>query len=305
VPLLDVDATQPQPAAVTVALQPAIRNCVRTYRGVTVADESRPFDSAHRAYRRWASTDRAMQPLYRVPVTQSTRPAQPDRPDRPERTDRLERIGHGYARSEQGSGPEEWQPRVQPLSPAQERRRGQGLKASAGITVAIAVTVVTAAFLWRAVQGLPQQMAGPARGNPPAGMIQRPSAAANGAPPVDGVGVSAATRTVSPATSPTAGQPRTVVIVPQAAPTDSPRLEPSVTPASTAAPAVRTPQQASPPVAAAPEISSNQRIHTVERGDTLFSIARRNGTTVDVLVQMNGLDSRGAILSVGRRLILP
>jgi LysM repeat protein len=47
------------------------------------------------------------------------------------------------------------------------------------------------------------------------------------------------------------------------------------------------------------------RVHTVERGDTLFSIARRNGTTVEALVDANGLGSRDAVLSVGRRLVLP
>jgi LysM repeat protein len=43
----------------------------------------------------------------------------------------------------------------------------------------------------------------------------------------------------------------------------------------------------------------------VERGDTLFSIARRNGTTVSALVAANGLPSAEEVLSVGKRLVIP
>ena len=40
--------------------------------------------------------------------------------------------------------------------------------------------------------------------------------------------------------------------------------------------------------------------HAVERGDTLFELARRYGTTVDALVRLNGLGSTGIV--AGRRL---
>ena len=40
--------------------------------------------------------------------------------------------------------------------------------------------------------------------------------------------------------------------------------------------------------------------HAVERGDTLFDLARRYGTTVDALVRLNGLGSTGIV--AGRRL---
>ena len=48
-----------------------------------------------------------------------------------------------------------------------------------------------------------------------------------------------------------------------------------------------------------------QREHTVVKGDTLFSIARRNGATVDALVAANGLGSRDAVLAIGRTLVVP
>jgi LysM repeat protein len=43
----------------------------------------------------------------------------------------------------------------------------------------------------------------------------------------------------------------------------------------------------------------------VEPGDTLFSIARRNNTTVDALVAANNLATRDSIIVVGQRLALP
>lgn len=46
-----------------------------------------------------------------------------------------------------------------------------------------------------------------------------------------------------------------------------------------------------------------QSSHTVVPGDTLYSIARRYGTTVEELMRLNGLAS--AELKVGQRLLLP
>jgi LysM repeat protein len=43
----------------------------------------------------------------------------------------------------------------------------------------------------------------------------------------------------------------------------------------------------------------------VERGDTLYSIARRHNTTVDALVAANDLRTRDAILPVGQKLVVP
>jgi len=45
-------------------------------------------------------------------------------------------------------------------------------------------------------------------------------------------------------------------------------------------------------------------VHIVQRGDTLYSIARRYGTTVSALVQANGLRNPNRIY-VGQRLVIP
>ncbi len=45
--------------------------------------------------------------------------------------------------------------------------------------------------------------------------------------------------------------------------------------------------------------------HTVVKGDTLFSIARRANTSVDALLAANRLGAPDALLHVGRRLVLP
>jgi LysM repeat protein len=57
------------------------------------------------------------------------------------------------------------------------------------------------------------------------------------------------------------------------------------------------------PVVAQP--AQPARVHVVERGDTLFSIARRTGTTVNALVTANGLGTPDTPLSIGRRLVIP
>jgi LysM repeat protein len=46
-------------------------------------------------------------------------------------------------------------------------------------------------------------------------------------------------------------------------------------------------------------------VHTVQRGDTLYSIAQRNGTTVDALVAANKLGGSAAVLSIGQQLTIP
>lgn len=46
-----------------------------------------------------------------------------------------------------------------------------------------------------------------------------------------------------------------------------------------------------------------QRIHTVQRGDTLYSISRRYGTTVEAIRRANGLSSN--LIYVGQKLIIP
>ena len=51
-------------------------------------------------------------------------------------------------------------------------------------------------------------------------------------------------------------------------------------------------------------VHAQGRVHVVQRGDTLYSIARRNGTSVTAIVQTNGLRNANYIW-VGQRLSIP
>jgi murein DD-endopeptidase MepM/ murein hydrolase activator NlpD len=48
-----------------------------------------------------------------------------------------------------------------------------------------------------------------------------------------------------------------------------------------------------------------ERVHEVERGDTLTGIARRYGVTISALITSNGLPDDRAIIKIGQRLIIP
>jgi lipoprotein-anchoring transpeptidase ErfK/SrfK len=50
--------------------------------------------------------------------------------------------------------------------------------------------------------------------------------------------------------------------------------------------------------------STSSGVHVVQRGETLFSLARRYGTTVQALTQANSLRN-GNVIYVGQRLVLP
>ncbi len=81
--------------------------------------------------------------------------------------------------------------------------------------------------------------------------------------------------------------------------------QPVQQPASGAVPPGSEPTPASPgsgPIST--EIRVVQPNYTVAPGDTLASIARRHGTTVDALASVNNLENRNS-LSVGQRLIIP
>jgi LysM repeat protein len=60
--------------------------------------------------------------------------------------------------------------------------------------------------------------------------------------------------------------------------------------------------------AGTPAISTDIRViqpnYTVAPGDTLGSIARRHGTSVDALASINNLENRNS-LSIGQKLIIP
>jgi LysM repeat protein len=51
-------------------------------------------------------------------------------------------------------------------------------------------------------------------------------------------------------------------------------------------------------------LDTSTQVYVVQRGDTLFSIAKRYGTTVDALVKINKLASRNYIRT-GQQLLVP
>lgn len=60
--------------------------------------------------------------------------------------------------------------------------------------------------------------------------------------------------------------------------------------------------QTAPPVPAAPPAPTSHGTYTVVAGDTLFAIAQRHGTSLDVLLATNGLD-RSSIIYPGQTLV--
>lgn len=49
--------------------------------------------------------------------------------------------------------------------------------------------------------------------------------------------------------------------------------------------------------------SAHKVVHTVERGDTLYKISRKHGTTVELIARANGLS--GVMLQIGQQLVVP
>jgi murein DD-endopeptidase MepM/ murein hydrolase activator NlpD len=54
-----------------------------------------------------------------------------------------------------------------------------------------------------------------------------------------------------------------------------------------------------------PADPANDRVHTIARGDTLYSLARRYGVTVPALVSANKLASDRVPLRLGQRIVIP
>jgi len=83
-------------------------------------------------------------------------------------------------------------------------------------------------------------------------------------------------------------------------PTETPLL---ATPEPTALPAPM-PVQVEPTATPPPPVVTGGCYYVVRRGDTLFSIARRSGTTIGAIAQANGL-SNPRYIRAGQRLIIP
>ena len=65
-------------------------------------------------------------------------------------------------------------------------------------------------------------------------------------------------------------------------------------------------QESKPPVRDVPPVPTEEteKIHVVEKGDTLWAISHNYGVTVDAIQEANGIDDAGR-LSIGQKLIIP
>jgi len=208
------------------------------------------------------------------------RPARPTRGGELWQSTRLDRWVPRWARLLDGLepvlGPDG---RSEAASPSDERRLRDRQKTLAGAVGAALAAAVVALMVWQGagsvVRGALELAGGPApRGQHGVAVVEP--------------------KLVLPATA----RPATATAAPTAAPTTAPAVSPvraaaSAVPAASATPSTTT------------AVQPEARTHTVEKGDTLFSIARRNGTTVGALVAANGLPGPDAVLSVGRRLVVP
>lgn len=88
--------------------------------------------------------------------------------------------------------------------------------------------------------------------------------------------------------------------LPPASPTPEPSVDASVAPTET--PSLAPTEAPSLAPTAAP--TAAHQTYIVQSGDTLERIARRFGTTVDAIVELNGLVDRNR-LSIGQRLLIP
>lgn len=116
--------------------------------------------------------------------------------------------------------------------------------------------------------------------------IAPPTATATPVPP---------TATPTDTSSPTATSTNTPTPTPTATNTPIPTWTPTNTPTST--------RTSTPTLTPTPTNTPIVQFHVVEAGDTLSSIARKYGTTVEVLKEINGLTSDK--IKVGQRIFLP
>jgi nucleoid-associated protein YgaU len=106
----------------------------------------------------------------------------------------------------------------------------------------------------------------------------------------------AADRPALPLAAATWSAPQATPMPPQAAqPTAAPPAQPTV-PAPTPTPAAG---------ATPTPTTTGERIHVVQAGDTLWSLAQRYDSTVEAIVAANNLTDRSATLRIGQTLIIP
>jgi len=107
--------------------------------------------------------------------------------------------------------------------------------------------------------------------------------------------------------------PLVIMIAPTTPPSATVSPEPTPSPLGDAAGHVR-PRSPAPAVAVAAPVAATtppltralrkEREHIIQKGDTLYSIARLNSTSVTELVRINNLPSPNAVLPIGRVLLL-
>jgi hypothetical protein len=97
---------------------------------------------------------------------------------------------------------------------------------------------------------------------------------------------------------------RAVAALPPEGATVATRATPAPAPPSPAPEVVEAPPPPPSAGAVTTEIRVLQPNYTVAPGDTLGTIARRHGTTVDALASINNLENRNS-LAVGQKLIIP
>jgi LysM repeat protein len=175
-------------------------------------------------------------------------------------------------------------------SPATQRRTGEIWKARLGLGFVVALTLVSAAVLFR-LAGLGVAAA------------ISPFQAAPTSTPMGGI------RTTAGAVTPT-GLPTTGVASTPSPQTPSPRQSVASTPAASGqpttgqpAPTVVTPTKA--PVPTSTVATSGNREHVVASGDTLGAIATKYGTNVDTLVRLNDFKDKNQTLNIGQKVKLP
>lgn len=83
-----------------------------------------------------------------------------------------------------------------------------------------------------------------------------------------------------------------------------PTFTPNVTPFPTYTPTPFVVQPTRTPVPSLPGDFNSSVIHTVVAGDTVWEIAQRYGSTVDAIIQVNGLNENGFII-IGQTLVVP
>ena len=85
---------------------------------------------------------------------------------------------------------------------------------------------------------------------------------------------------------------------------DQPPSNATPLPPANTAPKTYTPPKPKPkPVASKPKPKPQPVRYTVKKGDSLYVIARRNGTTVSALQRANGIS--GSLIHPGQRLVIP